>query len=340
MLAMLMLNNKRAFTLIELIIVIAISAILAIGAFKSLGIIYKRSKKIDEINKLSLDTQALADQLSILIYDRVPSSVICYKVDDDNFKSLKDKIDDDGYDVIEWVGVETGGLKEGNYSGFIDEDKEMIPPNYYYSPYTKKSSENDFIKKKFNLSVTDVFTEHYVNLIFIKDFYELEDNVSASFGWHNDAESKVVYDIDLPMDNYIYITDSDNFVSGYSTKRELYRFFFVDSAYALALGKDVDKTKSCIKDFGLKDDELENTLFLFYNYRPWKGERFCADKNGDNRVGSATILSKGVVELKFDVLSSENDTVIKFKIVTKKRFKWSTGDRFDEINITKQKVVL
>ncbi len=41
--------------------------------------------------------------------------------------------------------------------------------------------------------------------------------------------------------------------------------------------------------------DVNNTLLLFYDYRPWKDEEsFCADNAAANRVGKVTILATQV----------------------------------------------
>jgi len=67
---------KKGFTLIEMIFVVVISGVLSIGAFKAFEALYVRSAKAKAVSELSMGSQIVLDQLSALLYNRVPNSVI------------------------------------------------------------------------------------------------------------------------------------------------------------------------------------------------------------------------------------------------------------------------
>jgi hypothetical protein len=100
------------------------------------------------------------------------------------------------------------------------------------------------------------------------------------------------------MDNEgnITITDSDKPDFLYE------KYFIVDSAYGVARGADIDQSASCIDNLNIKTKDLNNTLLLFYDYRPWKGETFCADKQGSSQSGKVSILMKHVDGFRFEEL--------------------------------------
>ena len=60
---------KRAFTLIEMIFVVLISALLAVGAFKAFEALYIRSAKAKAVTDLSLQSQIVLDQISLILYN-------------------------------------------------------------------------------------------------------------------------------------------------------------------------------------------------------------------------------------------------------------------------------
>jgi hypothetical protein len=90
----------------------------------------------------------------------------------------------------------------------------------------------------------------------------------------------------------------------------------------------VDISAACLgRDLPIEEID-DDTLLLFYNYRPWAGETYCADSAGE-REGNVSILSKNVKG--FRVVYS-ND-VLKIGVDMNR----SIGER--SVHISKQKVV-
>lgn len=320
--------EKRAFTLIELIIVIVITAILAVGTFKAIEIIYKRSQKVKAISQMSFEAQALVNQLGILLYDRIPSSIIGYNPKNGDFKPLDEIEDDDeNYTVLEWIAVERDALDFGAYSTFIDLEKIDKDTNTTYSPLTSKSKVRDIIESKFGVS--SIYDNHIVNLVFAGSFDDggLEQDFNDSFGWHG-HDSNASLDINISDNGYITITDE------HQPEEIFEKYFLVDSAYALARGEDINDSYDCfeyLRNSGIKLDK--NTLYLFYNYRPWNKETFCGDPEKNATVrgeGNVTVLMQGVSTIEAITI----DRVIRFKVEAFKEFKWG-----DKVHISKQKVV-
>ncbi len=103
---------------------------------------------------------------------------------------------------------------------------------------------------------------------------------------------------------------------------EIYeKYYLIDSAYAIARREDINTT-TC-SNFA-NDKNNTNTLFLFYNYHPWKGDYFCKD-------GSVTILSK---EAKAFAVGLINDSLY-FNITLERHIRGTENN----ITISKQKVV-
>ncbi|MEA1955113.1 MAG: prepilin-type N-terminal cleavage/methylation domain-containing protein, partial [Campylobacterota bacterium] len=67
--------QKKAFTLLEMIFVVVISGVLAMGTFKAMEALYVRSAKAKAITELSMQSQIVLDQIGVMLYNRVPNSV-------------------------------------------------------------------------------------------------------------------------------------------------------------------------------------------------------------------------------------------------------------------------
>jgi prepilin-type N-terminal cleavage/methylation domain-containing protein len=306
--------KKRAFTLIEIIITIVILGILSAGTFVSLKHLYLKVAKSKIISDLSSDSQIVVDQISALLYNRVPSSTIGYK-NDGTFESIYNI--NSLYSIIEWIGVASEAQKAGYYSGFVDLNRSDKDTNTIYSSGINTTALNSVMMDKFDENVSGLA------LIFAGSFDDgtlaLSGDFNNSFGWHGNGYNQIETISKINDDNITFN----------STPEEIYeKYYLVDSAYAIARGENIDLNASCIKDLNKSD---ANTLFLFYNYRPWNGETFCADPNGSNQDGNVTILS-------FDVKGFEaglvNDTV-RFSLTLQKHIKGSKNS----VTISKQKVV-
>ncbi|NOX16357.1 MAG: prepilin-type N-terminal cleavage/methylation domain-containing protein [Epsilonproteobacteria bacterium] len=306
--------RNKAFTLVEIIITIVILGILSAGTFVSLKHLYLKVAKSKTISNLSSDSQVVVDQISALLYDRVPSSVIGYK-NDGSFDSIYNL--NFTFNVIEWIGVASEAQKAGYYSGFVDLNRSDKATNTIYSPNIDKISLNSVMIDKFNKTSGDLA------LIFAGSFDDgllaLSSDFNSSFGWHGNLHNQIQTIASINDDN---ITLS-------STPNEIYeKYYLVDSAYAIARGADIDLNANCIKDLNKSD---ANTLFLFYNYRPWQNKTFCADPNGNNQDGNVTILSYDTKGFEASLI---NDSV-KFSLTLQKHIRGSENN----ITISKEKIV-
>ena len=233
---------RRGYTLIEIIITIAITGVLSVGMFKAFEAITLRSEKAKILTTLSIDSQSALDQISILLYDRIPISVEgctltegCLPLDESSDKK-----------ILTWYGLASESYKAGDYSVFVDMNRSNYPT--LYTPDT-------------NLSAVLVTEQNKWG-----DWFRIED-VGLIFSSSSDQGDKNTYSIENNSLNTITITNPKpdmNISEKYS---------LVDSAYAVARKYDV---ASCAHIPNGLDD---NTLLLFYNYRPWSGENYCDDAN-------------------------------------------------------------
>jgi len=242
-----------------------------------------------------------------------------------DFRPLSEVSGNKNYTVLEWLGIAREALNHRSYSCFIDLSKSDRENNKIFSPDTNGTKVSEIVRKKLNIS-EDIYSEGIVNLIFAGSFDEstLEQDFNDSFGWHGN-DSYASLDINISDKGNITIVDSHQPNYIYE------KYYLVDTAYAVARGEHVDISLcSDLNNVNVKKDN--NTLYLFYNYRPWKGETFCGDKRNDaNRNGNVTILMQDVTA--FEAFTV--DRTIRFKIDSYRNIRGTIS----RVHISKQKVV-
>jgi prepilin-type N-terminal cleavage/methylation domain-containing protein len=275
---------RRGYTLIEIIITVAITGILSIGMFKAFEAITIRSEKAKVFSALSIDSQSAMDQTSLLLYDRIPASVK-EKAIDGTWHPLD--ADDNGFLALEWWGIASESYQNSAYSGFVDMyNTDTNKSNLtLVTPQTSKTAIEGNQSAKWNTSAAAVW-----------------NNIALVFSQTFDEGGVAAYPITMNtgIDNKIVFTGTPP-----DTIYEKYNL--VDSAYAIARGENIDQSAPCITALG-KIEDMNNTLFLFYDYRPWKtgNKTFCADKDNPDLTGKATVLTTNINDFR---ASSQGGTV-------------------------------
>lgn len=266
---------RAGFTLLEMIFVVVISGILSIGSFKAFSALYVRSAKAKAVTDLSLQSQLVLDQLSVLLYNRIPNSVIGYDGSDcDPIEELN------GNNVVlEWLGLADDALLQGFYDGFVDMNASSSP-----------------VLSTPNISTSINPTN--MNLIFAGSFDDGSEDIvacSGAFGWHGGGSS-LSYGFSIPSANHIRFNAGD-------VPSVIYeKYYLTDGAYAVTRGEDITDISNC----GLNESDFKNfntTLFLFYEYYPYKGETYC----GDGGSGKVVVLAEDVSGFR---ASYVNDTIV------------------------------
>jgi prepilin-type N-terminal cleavage/methylation domain-containing protein len=264
--------SHNAFTLLEMIFVILISGILSIGTFKALQALYIRAAKAKAVTNLSLQSQIVLDQISTLLYSRIPNSAIGYDgTNESSCTPIEDILSSDNSKILEWLHLDDTQLIALKYSGFIDMNAS-IKPN---------------LKALGALSSLDITDR---DLIFAGSFDGGSESISTcegAYGWHGN-ESKLSYTIASVSNDTIKL---DETASDYPPEYIYEKYYLANGAFAVARGEDIDQAASCISD--LNQEVNNNTLLLFYDFYPYQGSTYCADKSG-SQAGKVSILSYNV----------------------------------------------
>lgn len=250
---------RRGYTLIEIIITVAITGILSVGMFKAFEAIALRSEKAKILTTLSIDSQSALDQISLLLYNRAPMSTVGFNKDD--IVPPHDQLQDaTNATILQWYGTASESYQAGDYSGFVDMNASDKNTYTLYSPNT------------------------YFNRI-----RTTQINKWGTFNWDNDDVALIFagsFEDGDRIEPYIIKMTQDNNISFYTADKptKIYeKYYLVDTAYAVTRKGDV-ATLSCTNVPNTLND---NALLLFHDYRPWNGENFCTH-------GKVSILSLNV----------------------------------------------
>jgi hypothetical protein len=253
------------------------------------------------------------DQISQLLYNRVPGTVIGYTPG-----NACEPIGDltESRPVLEWIGMAEPDLIARRYDGFIDVE----------SNDTNKSART--LKM---LGIENVMAGR--DLVFAGALEEGEERTAAcsdAYGWHGNKPN-ASYTIST-IDANITTLDSGSANDNDLPEIVYEKYYLTDSAYAVTRSENVDLSAACIDQnlSGLLSSDDNDTLLLFYGYRPWAGETFCADVTGNQKKGSVTILTQNAAGFEAEAING----VIRLKLDLEKKVRGSTA-----VHITKQKAV-
>lgn len=307
---------RKGATLIEVIFTLVIAGLLIVGTSEMLKNISTSAQKAKELSNLSLDTQSVINQISTLLYHRVPNSVIGYD-GSSSFEPIVSMTNNNK--ILEWFGVLHEGTMQNVLSNFIDLQASNFTTKTLVSPNSNFSALATILGQKFpSKTIGDTA------LFFAGSFDEGAGN-TLNFGWHGSLATNVHKVDPSSSGTSINLLDPQpDFIYE--------KYYIADTAYAVARGKDISSTASCISDLDIPNSQMDDALILFYNYRPWNGETFCADGgSGGVKAGNATLLSLNIKGLR---AKYENFT-IRISVDAQK----SVRGLSNGVHVAKQKVI-
>ena len=303
---------KKAFTLIELIVVLVIMGILATIATEILLKVYQNYAITRATNSLVFKTDLVINEIASKLQMRIPNSVIATECNATNngckngiingFISIQDLTRDNAryYPVIEWLSQDVYSKRgEWNaslnkvvpgWSGFVDLKETEINSNNDYNitiPYSKMSiirSIDGNITQKWGINgYTDVFDNNLSVLVFSgADGRGAFNDINHSYGWYetldvNNSAEKVFAITNVIRDDLNHTKIRIKTISDTNNTTVYEGFYIVNGAEAI-----VPVYNSNYNDYNLS---------LYQNYYPWKDQNFTE--------GNETLLATHVTQFKF-----------------------------------------
>ena len=309
---------KRAFTLLELVVVIVVLGIIAMMSFNAIMNIYSNYFQTKTVNELETQTEIALEQISKRLEHRIKPSVIARKTDG-AFLALNDSgvnLDAE-YEILEFIpyayeifnDVPSGSNKAGRYSGYVDLAKSS-PATGLISPGSNFSTEvvetiKDLTCKDDTRNATCVdFTKKDGGVVAI--FSDVYYNVQDSFGYKGDITKLDIAKVGVKS------TDGNTLeISGFGGKQISEQYHLAYTANAIVPEQSADPKDAANGVFDLN---------LYYDYRPWMGEKYKPN-------GEKAILAKNVTRFVF----TEKNGVIVLKLCMRAKN--------SEITICKSKAV-
>ena len=307
---------KRAFTLLELIIVIVILGIIAMMSFNAIMNIYSNYFQTRTVNELETQTEIALEQISKRLEHRIKPSVIARKPSG-GFLPLNDsRVNlNSGYEILEFIPYAyeifndvPSGNKAGRYSGYVDLANSS-PASGLISPGSNFSTEvvetiKDLTCKDDTRNATCVdFTnkDGGVVAIFSDVYYDMQN----SFGYKDNLN------LDIAKVG-VKSTDGNTLeISGFGGKQISEQYHLAYTANAIVPEQSADPKDTANGVFDLN---------LYYDYRPWMGEKY--KPNGEKATLAKNVTrfvfteKNGVIVLKLCMRAKNSEiTICKSKAV-------------------------
>ena len=317
---------KRAFTLLELVVVIVVLGIIAMMSFNAIMNIYSNYFQTRTVNELETQTEIALEQISKRLEHRIKPSVIARKTDG-AFLALNDSgVNLDAkYEILEFIPyayeifndvisldandhvIEQGG-KAGRYSGYVDLAKSspatgLISPGSNFTTGVIETIKDLTCREDTNATCVDFKNKDGgVVAIFSDVYYDVQD----SFGYKGDITKLDIAKVGVKS------TDGDTLeISGFGGKQISEQYHLAYTANAIVPEQSADPKDAANGVFDLN---------LYYDYRPWMGEKY--KQNGEKATLAKNVTrfvfteKNGVIVLKLCMRAKNSEiTICKSKAV-------------------------
>ena len=310
---------KRAFTLLELIIVIVILGIIAMMSFNAMMNIYSNYFQTRTVNELETQTEIALEQISKRLEHRIKPSVIARKPSG-GFLPLNDsRVNlNSGYEILEFIpyayeifnDVPSASNKAGRYSGYVDLAKSspttgLISPGSNFSTEVVETIKDLTCKDDASGCVDFKDKDGGVVAIFSDVYYDVQN----SFGY------KGILNLDIAKvggkGGQSGLNGNTLEISGFDGKQISEQYHLAYTANAIVPEQSADPKDTANGVFDLN---------LYYDYRPWMGEKY--KPNGEKATLAKNVTrfvfteKNGVIVLKLCMRAKNSEiTICKSKAV-------------------------
>ena len=312
---------KRAFTLLELVVVIVVLGIIAMMSFNAIMNIYSNYFQTRTVNELETQTEIALEQISKRLEHRIKPSVIARKTDG-AFLALNDSgVNLDAkYEILEFIpyayeifnDVPSGSNKAGRYSGYADLTKSspatgLISPGSNFSTEVVETIKDLTCREDTNATCVD-FTNKDGGVVAI--FSDVYYNVQDSFGYKGDITKLDIAKVGVKGGQSGLNGDTLE-ISGFDGKQISEQYHLAYTANAIVPEQSADPKDTANGVFDLN---------LYYDYRPWMGEKY--KPNGEKATLAKNVTrfvfteKNGVIVLKLCMRAKNSEiTICKSKAV-------------------------
>lgn len=324
---------KRAFTLLELVVVIVVLGIIAMMSFNAIMNIYSNYFQTRTVNELETQTEIALEQISKRLEHRIKPSVIARKTDG-AFLALNDSgvnLNAE-YEILEFIPyayeifndvisldandnvIEQGG-KAGRYSGYADLAKSspatgLISPGSNFTTGVVETIKDLTCKDDTRNSKCVDFENKDGGVVAI--FSDVYYNVQSSFGYSNGT---VPVSLDIAKvgvkGGQSGLNGNTLEISGFANKQISEQYHLAYTANAIVPEQSADPKDTANGVFDLN---------LYYDYRPWMGEKY--KQNGEKATLAKNVTrfvfteKNGVIVLKLCMRAKNSEiTICKSKAV-------------------------
>ena len=305
---------KRAFTLLELIIVIVIIGIIAMMSFNAMMNIYSNYFQTRTVNELETQTEIALEQISKRLEHRIKPSVIARKPSG-GFLPLNDsRVNlNSGYEILEFIPYAyeifndvPSGNKAGRYSGYVDLANSspatgLISPGSNFSTEVVETIKDLTCKEDASGCVDFKDKNGGVAAIFSDVYYDVQN----SFGYKDNLN------LDIAKVGVKSIDGDTLEISGFANKQISEQYHLAYTANAIVPEQSADPKDTANGVFDLN---------LYYDYRPWMGEKY--KQNGEKATLAKNVTrfvfteKNGVIVLKLCMRAKNSEiTICKSKAV-------------------------
>lgn len=312
---------KRAFTLLELVVVIVVLGIIAMMSFNAIMNIYSNYFQTKTVNELETQTEIALEQISKRLEHRIKPSVIARKTDgaflalNDNRVNLDAK-----YEILEFIPYAyeifndvPSDNKAGRYSGYADLANSspatgLISPGSNFTTGVVETIKDLTCKDDTRNSKCVDFKNKDGGVVAI--FSDVYYNVQDSFGYKGDITKLDIAKVGV-KDGQSGLNGNTLEISGFDGKQISEQYHLAYTANAIVPEQSADPKDTANGVFDLN---------LYYDYRPWMGEKY--KPNGEKATLAKNVTrfvfteKNGVIVLKLCMRAKNSEiTICKSKAV-------------------------